>query len=213
MSDSLSMVAPQFEDAAQQREAATLGMWTFLATEILFFGGLFMGYITYRHAYPQAFAEGSRQINVIFGTINTALLLTSSLTMALAVQAAQVGKNRSLVRFLLLTIGFALGFMVVKGLEYHEDFVEHLVPGRSFSSALRPHVEIFFVLYWAMTGLHACHVLVGIGLLATLAWLGSRGRFSAAYNTPVEMVGLYWHFVDIVWLFLYPLLYLIDRHL
>ncbi len=212
MSEETSIVAEQFEDAAQQYQAANLGMWTFLATEILFFGGLFMAYVTYRSAYGQAFAEGSRQIDLVFGTANTAILLTSSLTMALAVHAAQTSKTRTLVRCLLLTLGCAVGFLVVKGFEYHEDFVEHLVPGPSFSKVLPPRAEIFFILYWAMTGLHALHVLVGMCLLGTLAWLARTGRYSASYHTPVEVVGLYWHFVDIVWIFLYPLLYLIDRH-
>jgi cytochrome c oxidase subunit III len=210
---SSSVVAEQFEDAAQQYEAATLGMWCFLATEILFFGGLFMAYLTYRHAYPAAFALASKHTIVSYGTINTAILLTSSLTMALAVHAAQVSRTRALVRNLLLTVGLALGFLVVKAFEYHEDFVEHLVPGPSFPPTLPPQAQIFFYLYWAMTGLHACHVLVGVGVLSVIAGLAWRGRYSSAYHTPVELSGLYWHFVDLVWIFLYPLLYLIDRHL
>lgn len=204
-------VAPHFEDAAQQYEAATLGMWTFLATEVLFFGGLFMGYITYRHAYPGEFAVASQETNLFFGTLNTFILLTSSLTMALAVQAAQRSNPRALVRYLGWTLAFAFGFLVVKGFEYHEDFVKHLVPGPTFPDTLPPRAEIFFILYWAMTGLHGCHVLVGILVLAWIAVRGHRGRFSREYHTPVEMAGLYWHFVDIVWIFLYPLLYLIDR--
>ena len=112
-----------------------------------------------------------------------------------------------------MTLGFAGGFLVVKGFEYHEDLVKLLVPGAHFNPELPARVDLFFWLYWAMTGLHACHVLVGIGLLAVLAWMARRGRFSSDYHTPVEMIGLYWHFVDLVWIFLYPLLYLIDRHL
>jgi cytochrome c oxidase subunit III len=214
MSDHLSnpAVREQFEDAAQQHEAATLGTWTFLATEILFFGGLFMAYVAYRHAYSEAFAEGSRHVDLVFGTLNTAILLTSSLTMALAVQAARLSQIQSLVRCLGLTFLFAMSFVVVKGFEYHEDIVEHLVPGPFFSRALPPQAEIFFFLYWAMTGLHALHVLVGMGLLGTLFFLARAGRYSSDYYTPVEMIGLYWHFVDAIWIFLYPLLYLIDRH-
>ncbi len=212
MPDHPSSVPEQFEDAAQQHEAVTLGTWTFLATEVLFFGGLFMAYIAYRHAYPADFATGSRQTDLVFGTLNTAILLSSSLTMALAVHAAREGRNRPLVRCLLLTLLCALGFLVVKGFEYHEDVVDHLLPGGSFAKTLPPRAEIFFVLYWAMTGLHALHVLVGTGLLATLTALARAGRFSARYYNPVELVGLYWHFVDAVWIFLYPLLYLIDRH-
>lgn len=205
-------IAEQFEDASQQSEASTLGMWTFLATEVLFFGGLFMAYILYRSFYPEAFAIGSRYTDLFYGTLNTAILLTSSLTMALAVHAAQEGKTKSIVRCLLLTLLFAVGFLVVKGFEYHKDFAEHLVPGAQFNSELPQRAQIFFWLYWAMTGLHAIHVTVGIGLLAIIAVLAKRGRFSNGYHTPVEVSGLYWHFVDLVWIFLYPLLYLIDRH-
>ncbi len=212
MHDRPEIVAEQFEDSAQQFEASQLGMWTFLATEILFFGGLFMAYIIYRHAYPEGFAAGSRHTNAFFGTLNTAILLTSSWTMGLAVHAAQEGQTRSLVRKLLLTLGLAIGFLVVKGFEYHEDFVKHLVPGDSFTPSLPPRAELFFMLYWAMTGLHAIHVLVGVGLLSFTAFRARHDYFSARYHTPVFIVGLYWHFVDLVWIFLYPLLYLIGRH-
>ncbi len=205
-------LAEQFEDLNQQQEADRLGLWTFLATEVLFFGGMFMGYIVYRHAYPQSFAFASKHTDVLYGTVNTAILLTSSLTMALAVHAAQEGRNKQLVRFLLLTIFFALAFLGVKGLEYTEDVREHLFPGPSFSVPGAPKAELFFYLYWAMTGLHGFHVLVGICVLSIITFLASRRRFTAEYHTPVEMTGLYWHFVDIVWIFLYPLLYLIDRH-
>ncbi len=212
MPEQPSVLAEQFEDAEQQSEASHLGMWTFLTTEVLFFGGLFMAYILYRHVYPDSFAIGSRHTNLFYGTLNTAILLTSSLTMALAVQAAQASQTRSTGRWLLLTLLFALGFLVVKGFEYHQDFVEHLVPGPQFNPALPLHAQLFFWLYWAMTGLHAIHVTVGIGLLSVITVLAQRGRFSERYYTPVEICGLYWHFVDLVWIFLYPLLYLIDRH-
>ncbi len=212
MPETKSTLAEQFEDLNQQQEAARLGLWTFLATEVLFFGGLFMGYIVYRHAYPHAFAVASKHTNLLYGTVNTAILLTSSLTMALAVHAAQAGKTRQLVRFLLITIFFALAFLGVKGLEYTEDVREHLFPGPSFSIPGEPKAEMFFYLYWAMTGLHGFHVLVGICALSIIAFLAARRRFSAEYHNPVEMTGLYWHFVDLVWIFLYPLLYLIDRH-
>jgi len=212
MPDHESIIAEQFEDAAQQREAATLGMWTFLATEILFFGGLFTAYVAYRHAYPDGFAAGSRHTDLFFGTLNTAILLTSSLTMALAVHAAQGNQIKSTVRCLFLTLGLAFGFLVVKGFEYHKDFVEHLIPGAGFAPELPERAQLFFWLYWAMTGLHALHVIVGLGVLTVMTWLAWRGRFSAAYHTPIEMAGFYWHFVDIVWIFLYPLLYLIGRH-
>lgn len=212
MADISSGVAEQFDDMPQQQEASTLGMWTFLATEVLFFGGMFLCYIVYRYAYPQAFTEASKHTLVFYGTINTAILLTSSLTMALAVHAAQEGRNRTLVRFLLVTIFFACCFLAVKGLEYHADLKEHLWPGRHFRPELPTQAQIFWFLYWAMTGLHALHVTIGVGLLSVIAWMASRRKFSAQYYNPVDVSALYWHFVDIVWIWLYPLLYLINRH-
>ncbi|MEP6663047.1 MAG: cytochrome c oxidase subunit 3 family protein, partial [Verrucomicrobiota bacterium] len=212
MSETNSIVAEQFDDAEQQHSVATLGMWTFLATEVLFFGGLFLAYAVYRHAYSDAFAVASQHTHIIFGTLNTAILLTSSLTMALAVAAAKEGNAKSISRWLLATIVFALGFLVVKGFEYHSEIGERLLPGANFSHELPEHAEIFFYLYWVMTGLHALHIIIGIGLLGVMTWLARRGKFSAAYHNPVEVSGLYWHFVDIVWIFLYPLLYLIGHH-
>jgi len=206
-------LAEQFDSLEQQHEAATLGIWTFLATEVLFFGGLFTAYVVYRFLYPQAFAEASHHTNLLYGTVNTAVLLTSSLTMALAVQAAQEGRNRALVRCLAATIVLGIGFLLVKGLEYREHFAHHLVPGAQFALTAKPKTELFFWLYFTMTGLHGIHVLAGIGVLSVLAFMSSRLNFSSEYYTPVEMGGLYWHFVDIVWVFLYPLLYLINRHL
>jgi cytochrome c oxidase subunit 3 len=205
-------IAEQFEDMPQQKSAATLGMWTFLATEVLFFGGMFMTYITYRHLYHEAFAEASSHTIVAFGTINTAILLTSSLTMAFAVHAAQLNKTKSVVRFLLLTVFLGCCFLVVKGFEYHEDITEHLWPGPHFKQSLPSEAQIFWFLYWAMTGLHAIHVTVGIVLLSIIARMAALRKFSGFYHTPVEISGLYWHFVDIVWIFLYPLLYLINRY-
>src|SRR5437773_436558 len=157
-----SAVAEQFDDMPQQQEASTLGMWTFLATEVLFFGGMFMSYIVYRHTYPQAFAEASKHTIVLYGTVNTAILLTSSLTMALAVHAAQKGRNHALLRFLLMTIFLACAFLGVKGLEYHQDLDEQLWPGPHFKPGLPPQAQIFWFLYWAMTGLHALHVTLGV---------------------------------------------------
>ena len=212
MPDSHIALQEQFEEMPQQKEAATLGMWAFLATEVLFFGGMFMSYITYRTNYPHAFAEASHHTIVLFGTLNTAILLTSSFTMALAVHAARENNLKWLFRFLLITIAFALAFLAVKGLEYSEDLKEHLWPGPHFRPELPPQAQIFWVLYWIMTGVHAVHVTVGVGLLSTMAWMTSRRKFSDAYYTPIEMTGLYWHFVDIIWIFLYPLLYLIQRY-
>jgi len=211
-------VAHQFADPEQQREAGTLGMWVFLATELLFFGALFCAYTVYPTRYPQEFDIASLKLDVTLGTINTAVLIGSSFTMALAVYSAEKGRNRALLLFLALTILLGLVFLGIKADEYHSKFVEHLVPGSSFAieglegEAVR-HAEIYFSLYFAMTGLHALHMIVGVGILTTLMLMARRGRFSAAYNTPVELSGLYWHFVDIIWIFLYPLLYLIGRHL
>ena len=212
MPEAHTAIAEQFEEMPQQKSAATLGMWTFLATEILFFGGMFMAYTTYRHLYHEAFAEASRHTIVAFGTINTAILLTSSLTMAFAVHAAQENKTKSVIRFLLLTVFLGCCFLVVKGFEYHEDITEHLWPGPHFNKSLSPEAQIFWFLYWAMTGLHAIHVTVGIVLLSIIARMAALRKFSGFYHTPVEISGLYWHFVDIVWIFLYPLLYLINRY-
>lgn len=212
MANARGALAEQFDDMPQQMEAATIGMWTFLATEVLFFGGMFLSYLVYRYSYPAAFAEASRHTLVLFGTLNTAILLTSSLTMALAIHAAEEGKNRALFLLLLATLFFGFCFLGVKGLEYHEDIKEHLWPGRHFRPELPAQAQIFWFLYWAMTGLHALHVIVGVGLISVMAWMARKGKFSRDYYTPVDITGLYWHFVDIVWIWLYPLLYLISRH-
>src|SRR5437660_8235846 len=180
MSDAISALAEQFEDLEQQKEASTQGMWTFLATEVLFFGGLFLGYIVYRHLYPTAFAQGSRHTLLAFGTINTAVLLTSSLTMALAVHAVQENRLRRTAAFLIATVVLGCAFLAVKGFEYRADLEEHLWPGSHFTTALPRQSQIFWLLYWMMTGLHAMHVTVGIILLSIIAWLAHRARFSAA---------------------------------
>jgi cytochrome c oxidase subunit III len=206
--------AHQFENARQQREAATLGMWAFLVTEVLMFGGLFLTYAVYRVAYPEAYAAASHHLNVPIGAFNTAVLIGSSLTMALAVRSAQLGRQSQLLLFLILTMALGGVFLGVKVVEYADKFEHHLVPGASFhfeGAQARP-AQIFFGLYFAMTGLHASHMIIGEGILAVLLWMARRGRFSPAYYTPVELFGLYWHFVDIVWIFLFPLLYLIGRH-
>ena len=213
MSNSKSILAEQFDTLEQQHEASQLGLWTFLATEIMFFGGLFMAYIVYRNTYPQAFAIGSHHNSLLLGTMNTAVLLTSSLTMALAVRAAQLGKGKALLYFLLATAVLGCVFLGIKGIEYSAHFRENLFPGPSFSKTMPRKTELFFYLYFTMTGLHALHVIVGVGVLAVLAFLAWRMRFSSQYYTPVELGGLYWHFVDIVWVFLYPLMYLINIHL
>ena len=212
MTEPSSIVAEQFDTPEQQSEAAHLGVWTFLATEILFFGGLFLAYIVYRHFYFHEFVIASRHTDVLFGTVNSIILLTSSLTMALAVHAAAENYRRAVARWLSLTILLGISFLVVKGFEYHKDIADHLVPGAHFNADLPAQAQIFFWLYWTMTGLHALHLVIGLGVLSTMLWLARRHRFSSAYHTPLTLAGLYWHFVDIVWLFLFPLLYVIQRH-
>jgi len=205
-----SFVHEQFDDIEQQRNAAQLGMWIFLATEVLFFGGLFLGYTVYRSLYPDTFAAASHHTEVVLGGTNTAVLLFSSALMALAVRAAEFKNRKQLVWLLLGTAFLGIVFMAIKSVEYHKDFVEHLVPGSHFEwhEVNRSHAEIFFWLYFAVTGLHAIHVTVGIFVLLTLAVLAWLGKFTAGHHTPVEVAGLYWHFVDIVWIFLFPLMYL-----
>jgi cytochrome c oxidase subunit 3 len=215
-------LAHQFDDLDQQHDASNFGMWIFLATEIMFFGGMFASYAIYRHQYFTAFEAGSRLLNWRFGAANTAVLICSSLTMALAVHAAQMGKRKALVLFLLLTILLGLAFLGIKfTFEWSRDWTEHLVPGLNFAPqgeileqlqkghASLPQVELFMFFYFAMTGFHALHMVVGVGLLTVLAIMGWHGRFSPQRFNPVEGTGLYWHFVDIVWIFLFPLLYLI----
>ena len=207
-------VAHQFDDAGQQREAATMGMWLFIATEVLFFGGMFLGYTVYRFQYPQAFAEASKHTLLLFGAINTAVLLISSCVMAFAVGAASRNRRALLGTLLLVTASMGVLFLVIKGMEYTHEIHEHLLPGSSFhiEGSDQRHAELFFYLYWLMTGVHALHVLIGIVLISIFAM---RAWFADAFrnrDTAVELLGLYWHFVDIVWVFLFPLIYLIDRH-
>jgi cytochrome c oxidase subunit 3 len=194
-------------------------MWVFLATEVLFFGGLFLAYILYRTWYPAAYAEASHHLDVTLGALNTAVLIGSSLTMAMAVRAAQTADRTGTVVFLLLTVALGAVFLGVKVVEYSHKFEELLIPGPTFGTGpvtfepgLASPAQIFFSLYFGLTGMHALHMVIGIGLLLVITVLAQRGRFSAEYYTPVEMIGLYWHFVDIVWIFLFPLLYLIGRH-
>jgi cytochrome c oxidase subunit III len=206
--------AHHFDSAEQQKDAATLGMWVFLVTEILFFGGLFLAYVVYRTSYPAAWTEASRELDVLLGGINTAVLICSSLTMAFAVQSAQLGRRNALILFLALTLALGGAFLGIKAVEYHHKFVEHHVPGHSFQfhGSNARAAQLFFSLYFAMTGMHALHMVIGIGLLANLMRQARAGHFTPEWNTPVEMVGLYWHFVDIIWIFLFPLLYLVGRH-
>jgi cytochrome c oxidase subunit 3 len=226
-----------FANLEQQKDASSLGMWTFLVTEVLFFGWMFTVYTVYRYLYYNAFAAGSHHLDWRLGGINTAVLIGSSLTMALAVHAASLGRRGATVSWLLGTVLLGSVFLGVKVKEYSEKIVpcladprenvSHgrrpfegcLLPGPRFDAETlhvegddRQRVQLYFSLYFGMTGLHATHMVIGIPILLILAILARRGRFSPLYSTPVEMTGLYWHFVDIVWIFLFPLLYLIGHH-
>jgi len=204
-----------FDDMEQQAEASTLGMWVFLVTEIMFFGGLFMAYLVYRHASPLGFQEASHHLNVVWGTANTAILIVSSLTMALAVRAAQTSQPRGTqVGFLIATMIFGLAFLGIKAIEYTDKFRDHIVPGPYFQweGHYPKAAEQFYSLYFAMTGLHALHMIIGLGIMSYITIMAWRNTFDHDYYTPVEVAGLYWHFVDIVWIYLFPLLYLIGRH-
>jgi cytochrome c oxidase subunit 3 len=203
----------------QQHEANVLGMWVFLSTELLLFGALFTGYTIYRIQYAPSFEEGSRHLNLLIGGVNTVVLLTSSLTMALAVRAAKLGQRQALVVCLLLTALFGSTFMGFKAAEYTIDYKDKLVPRLAFDEAewrhdpVTPeHVQLFLVFYYVMTGLHAVHLTIAIGIMLVLAFMAYRGAYSPEHYAPVEIWGLYWHFVDIVWIFLLPLLYLIGAH-
>jgi cytochrome c oxidase subunit 3 len=211
-----------FASKEQQKNSASLGMWLFLAQEVMFFGGMFCAYLVYRYKYFGDFASASQRLDVVYGTVNTAVLLCSSLTVVLSVRAAQLNKRKALTGWLILTILLGLVFLGVKGVEYHDKWVHHEVPGSSFSyEGTVPghpnvpvdarHAEIYFSLYFAMTGMHALHMIVGVGLFSMLAWWAWHGKYNSNYYTPIENSGLYWHFVDIIWIYLFPLLYLIDR--
>jgi len=233
-----------FADVEQQRNAASLGMWWFLGTEIMFFGGMFCGYLIYRRIYFPEFAVASRSISLFWGTLNTAVLICSSLTVAMAVRAAQLGKRQLQVKLLLATLFFGIVFLGVKAKEWTDKYKEHHIPTFSEYNAIsgegnlidgheellgldklkndpakyqqrkaeiQQRTKIFFSLYFALTGMHAIHMIVGVGIFAVITFMAWKGRFTPEYHPPLEIAGLYWHFVDIVWIYLFPLLYLIDR--
>lgn len=214
----------QFDDLQQQHESSMIGMWLFLSTEVLFFGGLIVAYAVYRATSVREFDLASGHMAVWLGFWNTIILLTSSLTMALAVRSAQLREHRWLVIYLIATMVFGAGFLGVKAVEYSTEFHEHLVPGYNFrvhehdAKAFETEplnagrYQMFFVLYFFMTGLHAIHLIVGIGLVGLMAYLSHHRWFSGGGATQIEVTGLYWHFIDIVWVFLYPMLYLINVH-
>jgi cytochrome c oxidase subunit 3 len=227
----------QYNNLEQQHEAASLGMWVFLATEVLFFGTLFLGLSVYRTMHPEAVEKGSEHLNWIIGGINTLVLLVSSLTMVLAVHYAKLGQRRQVMTFLALTIALGLTFLVFKAAEYYLDYRDNLIPGWKFEdrewlapsdrpagepppreqkAELRPEqvqqVKLFLLFYWIMTGFHALHVIIGISVVGVMLLLTWRCYFSREYYSPIDVTGLYWHFVDIVWIFLLPMLYLLATH-
>ena len=206
-----------FDSMGQQHEASQLGMWFFLTTEILFFGALFLAYAFYRWMYHDAFIAASAHQNIVLGGINTAVLICSSLTVAMSIYFAQRGRHRAVMIMIVLTMILGMAFLGIKAVEYYEHIVHHLFPGPHFQFPDAPHLaaqaQMFYVLYFFMTGLHAFHMVIGLGIYTWLLWRAKRREFSLEYYSPLEAGGLYWHFVDIVWIFLFPLLYLIGRHL
>jgi cytochrome c oxidase subunit 3 len=203
-----------FDNIHQQQTSVTLGMWLFLVNEVMFFGGLFLAYTYYRSLYPEVWAAASHHLDVRLGTFNTVVLIGSSLTMALAVRAGERGQRSHINWFIIATLVLGGIFLGVKGYEYHHKWVEHLVPGPYFHFE-GPHgreAHIFFFLYFLMTGMHALHMIIGAGIMIALLWWNHQGRFTKRYSAQVHVSGLYWHFVDIVWIFLFPLLYLVSRH-
>ena len=206
-------VPEQFDDPVQQREAATLGMWAFLATELLFFGVLFAGYTLCRVRFPDAFAEASRHTDMLLGTLETAVLLTSSCAVALAVREVQLGGRRLATALLGRTAALGAAFLVMHGLEYYAEYREGLVPAIRYTQhgPYAQGMEIFYCLYYFITLFHSLHVAIGVAVLLAMAWRTWRGAFDLDYHTPLELTALYWHLVDIVWIFVYPLIYLGGR--
>lgn len=204
-----------FATMEQQAEAGKLGMWIFLVTEVLLFGGLFAGYALMFSAHPAAFHEGHHHLDVKLGAVNTAILIFSSLTMALAVRAAQTSNKQALVKYLIITFACACGFLVVKYFEYAHKWHEGLLPGKFYSyfdpsgAAPDPFIGTYFSFYFMMTGVHGLHVLAGMSAIAWVLWRSLKGNFDAHYHAPVEITGLYWHLVDLIWIYLFPLLYLV----
>jgi cytochrome c oxidase subunit III len=223
-----------FVSMEQQNETVTFGMWLFLLTEIMFFGGLFTAYLIYRNWYYPAFVAASHQLDIFWGSLNTLVLICSSFTMAMGVWCAETKKQKGLILSLIGTLILGGVFLGIKGIEYHEKWEKHHIPGHSYSaeSFIHPqddesakkyddkplapdmagHTEVYFSLYFAMTGMHALHMIIGVGLLIFLLIRALQGAYMDGNIAFIENFGLYWHFVDIVWIFLFPLLYLISRH-
>lgn len=207
-------LAHHFETLTQQRETCSVGMWAFLAQEVMFFGGLFAVYLVYRNMYPLAFFEGSAHLDVTLGTFNTVVLIGSSLTMALAVRSAQLGRKRATAGFIAFTMALGIVFLSVKAVEYGGKWSDHLIPGVLWDpiAGSHPQLNIFYALYFVMTGMHALHMIIGLVLMTIVSLKALRGKYSPDNYIGVEILGLYWHLVDLVWIFLFPLLYLLSRH-
>jgi cytochrome c oxidase subunit 3 len=213
MSEAVSRLQPHFRNAEQQYETATFGMWVFLVTEVMFFGGLFTAYLMYRVAYPEAFQHASHHLDITLGCFNTVVLIGSSLTMALAVHSARISKPKMIAFWIGMTMILGSIFLGVKAYEYMQKWEHGLFPANFFFQAPDAgHQRIFYSLYFAMTGLHATHMVIGMGIMVYIAIQALKGAYTEKWYTPVEIMGLYWHFVDLVWIFLFPLLYLIGRH-
>jgi cytochrome c oxidase subunit 3 len=208
-------VREQFASAEQQRETSTVGMWVFLITEMMLFGGLFTAFTVYRLSHPVGFDQGSADMEFWMGAVNTAVLICSSFTMALAVNSAERGKNGRIAFFLILTIVIGLVFLGIKFTEYYLHYTDHKVPGILFHAdgPNAPYIQMFFAFYFLMTGLHALHMIIGEGILCAMLLRTYLGSFSEAYHTPIELTGLYWHFVDTVWVFLFAIFYIPGAHL
>lgn len=210
-----------WESFEQQHQGNVMGMWLFLSTEIMLFSGMFLAYFIFRMLYPDMFTAANHFQNVFLGTVNTAVLIMSSVTMVLAVRSAQVGNNRLLRIFLLATAFLGLVFLGIKAYEYYEHWHEGLVPGLHWTNAeliadeakgiFKGSAQIYFFMYFVMTIIHALHMTVGLGIVLTLWWRARDGRFLKEGFDPIELIGLYWHFVDVVWVFLFPLLYLLGK--
>jgi heme/copper-type cytochrome/quinol oxidase subunit 3 len=209
MSESASVLHEPWPDLARQREGVSLGMWVFLASEVLFFGGLFLGYATYRYLYPEAFRAAAQETELFYGALNTVLLLTSSFTMTVALRSADFGYRRMTLIALVITALLGLAFLTGKGFEYHDDLTKHLFPGPEFSLPMAQE-QVFWAFYWVMTGVHAIHLSVGIGVVAVVTVMLYRGSLHTE-STTFTAVALYWHFVDIIWILLVPLIYLVGH--
>jgi cytochrome c oxidase subunit III len=210
MSIAAGVLKKPWHELSRQREGATFGIWVFLASEALFFGSLLLLYSIDRISHPQAFIMAGRETDIWYGTINTAVLMTSSLTMAVAAQAAEVDMRRLAIWCLAATAAFGMIFLVLKGFEYAEDLRKNLWPGPNFALKA-PAAQLFFALYWILTGIHAVHLTIGLGLIGRLVVMGARRRIQLRENPQVEVTALYWHLVDVIWIILYPLIYLMGR--